>query len=81
MCYELDPWRRCRFGEIPLGEDSRFLTDHRRRVYVVPDHRFIVGIIHSRTPARSGQKTRDGIGSLLQEIQRVVGADAPAYLA
>ena len=81
MCYELEAWRRGGFAEIPVGEDWRFLSDRRRRVHVVPDHRFIVGIIHARnaSPKRTDNAWWHRIP--LQEVTRVLGADAASYLA
>lgn len=81
MCYELDSWRRSPFPAIPRGEDWRFLTDHRRRLHVNSDYRFIVGIIHSAnaSPKRTDNAWWHRIP--LHEVQRVLGADAPAYLA
>jgi hypothetical protein len=80
MCYEHDAWRRGAFAEIPIGEDWRFLTDHRRRVHVVPDYRFIVGIIHAAnaSPKRTDNAWWHRIP--LQEVNDVLGDDAAGYL-
>jgi glycosyltransferase involved in cell wall biosynthesis/GT2 family glycosyltransferase len=80
LCYERDAWRRGRFAEIPVGEDSRFLTDHRRRLHVLRDYRFIVGIIHA---ANASPKRTDNVWWRripVAEIERVLGADAAVYL-
>lgn len=81
MCYERDAWRRGRFAEIPVGEDWRFLTDHQRRVHVIPDDRFIVGIIHSSnaSPKRTDNAWWRRIP--LEDVRRLLGADAGAYFA
>jgi O-antigen biosynthesis protein len=80
LCYERDAWRRGRFAEIPVGEDSRFLSDHRRRVHVLPDHRFIVGIIHAAnaSPKRTDNAWWRRIP--VAEIERVLGDDAAIYV-
>lgn len=80
MCYERDAWRRGRFAEVPVGEDSRFIAEHPRRVHVVPDHRFIVGIIHARNA--SPKRTDNAWWSRVpvEEVTRLLGADAGAYM-
>jgi glycosyltransferase involved in cell wall biosynthesis len=80
LCYARDAWRRHPFAEVPVGEDSRFLLDRRRRLHVLADHRFIVGIIHSgnASPKRTDSAWWRRVG--LDEVGRVLGPDADDYL-
>jgi hypothetical protein len=80
LCYERDAWRRGGFAEIPVGEDSRFLTDHHRRIHVLPDYQFIVGIIHSANA--SPKRTDDAWWRRipLESVKRLLGTDVGAYL-
>jgi O-antigen biosynthesis protein len=71
LCYTADAWRRNRFADLPA---------RRLRLHVLPDGRFIVGIIHdgNASPKRTDNAWWHPIS--VREVQAVLGADAPIYL-
>lgn len=81
LCYTVERWRRNPFPELAIGEDSRFLDgDRQQRLHILPDWRFVVGLIHGRnaSPKRTDSAWWHPVP--VAEVQRALGDDAASYL-
>jgi ADP-heptose:LPS heptosyltransferase/glycosyltransferase involved in cell wall biosynthesis/SAM-dependent methyltransferase len=80
LCYTREFWAANRFREINVGEDARFVWSRpAARLFVLPDPRFHVGIIH-----KANVSPKNTAGSYWQthpadDLRRLLGADAKFY--
>ena len=81
LCYTRAAWARSPFPEVRVGEDTRFVwADQRRRLLVLDDHEFLVGLIHGRnvSPKNTGDPWWSAVP--LERVEQLLGDDARVYL-
>ncbi|MGC2781673.1 MAG: class I SAM-dependent methyltransferase [Bradyrhizobium sp.] len=82
LCYTKDFWRRNRFPDIGMGEDTRFVwADPRARIEAMPDNRFLVALVHAANT--SPKRVRDPVWRPCSPdaIRALMGRDFAAYAA
>jgi glycosyltransferase involved in cell wall biosynthesis len=80
LCYRRALWRRNRFADVQIGEDSRFIWSARgARTLCLPDTRLIAALVHdaNTSPRRTGSACWQS--RPWESVEALLGADVARY--
>lgn len=80
LCYTREFWRGNPFPDRAVGEDNGFVWSRRpKRIAVLQEHTFYVGIIHAANSCPKGTRHRWWQPRPPSDVQRLMGADWASY--
>jgi predicted O-methyltransferase YrrM len=76
FCYRRQVWQADHFPDTNYGLDTRYLlTGRRKRVSVLADHRFYVGMIHPGNTSRKDTRQASWTPVAVDEVRALMAAD------
>ncbi|HZT99918.1 MAG TPA: glycosyltransferase [Ktedonobacteraceae bacterium] len=81
LCYYKAVWVSNPFPEIAVGEDTRFIWScASKKLVLLPDHTFYVGLIHSRNTSRKVLAAPYWRPHAVEEVHNLLSSDLDSYL-